>query len=503
MTWLTGWTYRKSHVINYAAGAGTLYQKQITVHYGSGTDGDDDVYLNSHCRTDFGDVRFTDDDGTTLLDYWMRSKVDGDYAVFWVEVADDLSTVAQTIYVYYGKSDATTISNFDNTFIFGDPFDNVTLDTNRWTSVDGNPTYTINITNHYLEVTDADTNINYTGKGFHSKIFTMPSSYIIEDAYDNPNGYYEYEATSIATEINVGFHMLHHGDWSSADWGIAYTGIGDHQSNSQSYYSEAGVGGNSDYCQATQSGGSASTYWIIQKTDTTIVITESGTQRVSEVNSETPDRFHLGIVRWSTYAFGTQRFGAFKIRKYVSPEPSHGSWGSEETSGAVLKEVTDSISLAESILRDKTLTISDSVGLADAPLKYWTPQISDSIALSDSILRNKAFQILDSLGLSDTILRDKQFSVSDSISLSELITVITEIIKQVTDSLSLSDIVSLNKALVLADQIQLTDNVYVNKILIISDYMALVEVVEKSVQGVVKTRIFLIIGDLAIQLTGD
>jgi len=29
MALLTGWTYRKSHVINYAAGAGTLYQKQI------------------------------------------------------------------------------------------------------------------------------------------------------------------------------------------------------------------------------------------------------------------------------------------------------------------------------------------------------------------------------------------------------------------------------------------------------------------------------------------
>lgn len=117
MGWLTGWGYRKSHVINYAAGAGTLYQKQVTVHYGSGTDGDDDVYLNSHCRTDFGDVRFTDDDGTTLLDYWMESKVDSDYAVFWVEVADDLSTVNQTIYVYYGKADATTTSNLTNTFV--------------------------------------------------------------------------------------------------------------------------------------------------------------------------------------------------------------------------------------------------------------------------------------------------------------------------------------------------------------------------------------------------
>jgi len=29
------------------------------------------------------------------------------------------------------------------------------------------------------------------------------------------------------------------------------------------------------------------------------------------------------------------------------------------------------------------------------------------------------------------------------------------------------------------------------------------EVVEKSVQGVIKTKVFLIMGDLAIQLTGD
>ena len=46
--------------------------------------GQDAVNLNGHCRTDFGDVRFTDDEGT-LLDYWIESKVDGEYAIFWVE----------------------------------------------------------------------------------------------------------------------------------------------------------------------------------------------------------------------------------------------------------------------------------------------------------------------------------------------------------------------------------------------------------------------------------
>jgi hypothetical protein len=131
--WLSGFKYRKSHVINPASGAGTNYQVKIIAHYGSGTDSGEDVYLSSHCREDFGDVRFTDDDGVTELDYWMEEKVDSDYAVFWVEVADDLSSQSQTIYIYYGKSDATTTSNGANTFIFFDDFLGTSIDTTKWT----------------------------------------------------------------------------------------------------------------------------------------------------------------------------------------------------------------------------------------------------------------------------------------------------------------------------------------------------------------------------------
>lgn len=114
MAWLTNWQYRKSHIINAQAGAGTNYQVGIKVYYGSGTDGtetvDNDVmgkvYCNSHCKTDFGDIRFTDDDGSTLLDCWMEEKVNSNYAIFWVEVADSLESSNVTIYIYYGNSNA-------------------------------------------------------------------------------------------------------------------------------------------------------------------------------------------------------------------------------------------------------------------------------------------------------------------------------------------------------------------------------------------------------------
>lgn len=70
--WLIGWDYRKSHNIVGETGAGTDYQIKIDVHYGSGSDSGEDVYLDSKSRRDFGDVRFTDNDGSTLLDYWME-----------------------------------------------------------------------------------------------------------------------------------------------------------------------------------------------------------------------------------------------------------------------------------------------------------------------------------------------------------------------------------------------------------------------------------------------
>ena len=115
-SWLPNWSYRKSHLITASAGAGTGFQVKITVHYGAGTSTGDNVYCNSLCKTDFGDIRFTDNDGSTELSYWMQSKVDSDNAIFWVKVNDTLESNA-TIYMYYGKSDATTTSDIDATFI--------------------------------------------------------------------------------------------------------------------------------------------------------------------------------------------------------------------------------------------------------------------------------------------------------------------------------------------------------------------------------------------------
>ena len=111
--WLEGWQYRKKHDINGStAGGVTDYQIRVKVHYGSGTDDGEDVYLNGKCRSDFGDIRFTADDGVTELTYLLYAKVDGDWAIFYVKIPSiPASPDSTNIYIYYGNSSATTTSD--------------------------------------------------------------------------------------------------------------------------------------------------------------------------------------------------------------------------------------------------------------------------------------------------------------------------------------------------------------------------------------------------------
>jgi len=114
--WLSGWTNRKAHVIHGSTGAGANYQIPITTHYGGGSDSGGDVYLSFASNTDFGDVRFTDNDGLTLLPYWRETYVSSDYALFWIKVSANLDSDTQ-IYVYYGNPSVNTTSSLNDTFI--------------------------------------------------------------------------------------------------------------------------------------------------------------------------------------------------------------------------------------------------------------------------------------------------------------------------------------------------------------------------------------------------
>jgi len=95
---------------NNASYTTRIYEFEFEARAGAGK-----VWLWDYC-TDFpNDIRFTDDDGETELDHWCED-LTADPAKFWIEVADDLDS-NQDIYIYFGKSRASTASNGANTFI--------------------------------------------------------------------------------------------------------------------------------------------------------------------------------------------------------------------------------------------------------------------------------------------------------------------------------------------------------------------------------------------------
>jgi len=142
MAWLIGWQYRKKITISGSTGAGMNYQVLLKVGESLGATGYD-FHVNGHSsnfpsgKNQSGDLRFTADDGTTLLDFWVE-KVEGTspnrVAYIWVEVSVNLDT-NQDIYCYYGNPSATNVSNGDNTFLLFDNFDGASLDPNKWTQL--------------------------------------------------------------------------------------------------------------------------------------------------------------------------------------------------------------------------------------------------------------------------------------------------------------------------------------------------------------------------------
>lgn len=115
--WLNGWSYRKRLTLR-GSNLGPLerYVLRVVVRWGSGTDSIDTVYCDKKCRQDFGDVRFTADDGVTILSYCMAVLQSGDYAVFYVMTRLPEANRNTHIYMYYGNPGATYDSDCSSVF---------------------------------------------------------------------------------------------------------------------------------------------------------------------------------------------------------------------------------------------------------------------------------------------------------------------------------------------------------------------------------------------------
>jgi len=128
--WLgPAWQYRNTIAITNA-GSILLNDYQVRVALGSSFD-------FTKAKSDGGDVRFTSDDGVTLIPFWIEAwDPNNKTAILWVKVPS-IPSVGASLYLYYGNPAALTASNGTTTFDFFDNFEGTGLNPQRWTSSGG------------------------------------------------------------------------------------------------------------------------------------------------------------------------------------------------------------------------------------------------------------------------------------------------------------------------------------------------------------------------------
>jgi len=313
--WLTGWSYRKSHqIVGSTAGAQTDYQVRITVYYGSGTDSGGNVYLNGKCRTDFGDIRFTASDGSTLLAYWMESYTASSSAVFWVKVPSiPASPNTATIYIYYGKSDATTTSNGDATFLFFDDFPGTAVNTTKWTVLSGG---SVSVSNGELVLTgDGSNRGKVASKTFQSTDYVRMrvKSRVADASESSLLAVLQHDKTYGASSNRPSNGFWH--ETYGTDFNI-YKGVSNTLTKLTSVTYDFYPDTNYHILEFVKSGSSMKGY-------------ADGVLKTSVSDTTTFSSKYIGLASRER-AYATRVDWVF-ISKYVEPEPSHGSWGGEET----------------------------------------------------------------------------------------------------------------------------------------------------------------------------
>lgn len=113
------WSYSREITINPITPSNNY---QIKVELNSS------IFNYGSANLDGSDIRFFDASNNSL-DYWIENWNTTGTSIIWVEV---LNSGTPLINMRYGNSEAISESSGDNTFIFFDDFENVSIDSNKW-----------------------------------------------------------------------------------------------------------------------------------------------------------------------------------------------------------------------------------------------------------------------------------------------------------------------------------------------------------------------------------
>ena len=318
------WGCRKSHVIQSSPGAGNGYQVKIMVNYNSGSDSGNIVNMNGFCKTDFTDIRFTSDDGTTLLPYYMESVSTATQATFWVKVSGDLSSTNQTIFVYYNNPSATSEGNQFTTGI-------VQLREHKVV-----PSYNPDITFSIDQSTWLKMSSPLNGLGFGWAFMVVPKSWIngkyLRWSWKGDWNYFE-DSYEWCVRIYDGVYLRSNTADFPYNWPLT-KGAGLLYNCDKTFNYTWGPDLQDHYIDVSAAQNEYVTIFLLLR-DAWIANWMNGCWDYIEINQSSGGNGNISRIHFDTAVVmeqtgTTSDYGL--VRKYVNQEPQHGDWGSIEIS---------------------------------------------------------------------------------------------------------------------------------------------------------------------------
>lgn len=132
-----GWSYYQTVSIDNSLG-GNLIDYQVAIELNTA-----ELVAQGKLRADGADLRVYTTD-CTLLPFWGDSLGLNTATKVWVKIPSIAAGASMDVQVYYGKADATSAADGDNTFIFFDDFEGAEVDANKWEAVGEYATFGVN-----------------------------------------------------------------------------------------------------------------------------------------------------------------------------------------------------------------------------------------------------------------------------------------------------------------------------------------------------------------------
>jgi hypothetical protein len=109
--WDSSWPYRQSMVIDNTQNANSHTNYSVLLTFDSAS-----IISEGRMNSDLSDLRVTDDDNSTLIPYFIERGEDSSSTRVWVKVPSIPASSNKTVYLYYGKPTASSLSDPDDAF---------------------------------------------------------------------------------------------------------------------------------------------------------------------------------------------------------------------------------------------------------------------------------------------------------------------------------------------------------------------------------------------------